>query len=37
MEQLKDDIDFKNKRKETNNRHYRKRMMAKQQAQHNDN
>ena len=32
IEQIKDDIDFEDKRKEINNTHYRKRMMAKRQA-----
>ena len=32
METIKDDIDLKNKRKDTNNEHYRKRMKNKRQA-----
>ena len=37
MGKIKDDIDFKNKRKERHNKYYRKRMANKQQAEHNAN
>ena len=36
IENIRDDIDFKNKRKELSNRQYRKRMDADNQAEHNN-